>query len=83
MPNDEIFRRVETLMREFFDDYDGPVSRDTTARDVPGWDSLANVQLMVMMEQAFGFRFATEEITHLDRLGDLVDLIAARTGRAA
>jgi acyl carrier protein len=83
MRNDELFGQVEALMREFFDEYGGPISRDTTARDIPGWDSLANVQLMVLMEQTFGLRFATEEITRLERFGDLVDLIAARKDRAA
>jgi acyl carrier protein len=80
MPNDEVFGRVEALTRAFFDDYDGPISRETTAKDIPGWDSLANVQLMVLMEQSFGIRFATGEITRLDKLGDLVELISERKG---
>jgi acyl carrier protein len=67
--------RISELMRDLFDDYLGPITRDTTARDVPQWDSLAHVQLLVMIEQAFGVRFASNEIHGLKCLGDLIDAI--------
>ncbi len=67
--------RIAALMRDLFDEYDGPITRTTTARDVAQWDSLAHVQLLVMVEQAFRVRFASREIDGLKCLGDLVDAI--------
>ena len=67
--------RIASLMRDLFDDYDGPITRDTTARDIDQWDSLAHVQLLVMIEQAFHVRFASREIDGLKCLGDLVDAV--------
>ncbi len=67
--------RIVALMRDLFDDYDGPITRDTTARDIEQWDSLAHVQLLVMIEQGFGVRFASREIDGLKCIGDLVDTI--------
>lgn len=67
--------QIAAVMRDLFDEYDGPINRTTTARDIPQWDSLANVQLMVLIEQAAGVRFTTAEVQGLASLGDLIDLI--------
>ena len=49
------------------------VDRTTTAEDVPGWDSLMHVTIIVQVERAFKVRFASAEIGSL--LGDLAQLI--------
>lgn len=67
--------RLSALMRDLFDEYDGPITRETTARDIEQWDSLAHVQLLVMVEQAFAIRFASREIDGLKCIGDLVDTV--------
>jgi acyl carrier protein len=72
---DATLDRISGLMRDLFDDYTGPITRETTARDVSQWDSLAHVQLLVMIEQTFGVRFTSYEVHGLTRLGDLVDTI--------
>lgn len=78
MTPDQILTRVEPIMRDLFDEYDGPITPGLTARDVGQWDSLANVQLVVMVEKAFGVKFAIGEITRLKDLGALADLVANR-----
>jgi acyl carrier protein len=75
----EIVARFEPIIRDLFDEYDGPVKASLTAEDVEQWDSLANVQLIVMVEKAFGVKFATSEITSLKNLGALADLVAAKS----
>ena len=54
------------------------LTRSTTAADVPGWDSLAHVELMVAVERAFGVRLTTREVMGLREVGDLVDLLARK-----
>ena len=49
-------------MRELFDEYDGPITMATTARDIPQWDSLSHVRLIVFLEEELGVRFSTAEI---------------------
>lgn len=78
MPDDAIFATLTECLRALFDEYDGPVTRELNAAAVPQWDSLANVQLMVMVEQAFGVRFTSEEIASLPNLGRLADLVAKK-----
>ena len=48
----------------------------TTAAEVPGWDSLAHVDIIVATESAFGVRFTTREVMGLKKVGDLVALIS-------
>ena len=78
MTPDDILIHIEPIMRDLFDEYDGPVTPALTARDVGQWDSLANVQLVVMVEKAFGVKFAIGEITRLKDLGSLADLVAEK-----
>ncbi len=72
---DEDLQKAEELIRDLFDEYDGPVTRGLSARDVKQWDSLANVQFVVMLEQAFGIRFKSDEVGKFQSLGDLLDAI--------
>jgi acyl carrier protein len=74
----EILDRVQEVFGRFFDIPGLQVTPDTTAAVVPGWDSLANVELMVEVEQAFGIRFRTGEVASLKNVGELVALIARR-----
>jgi len=72
--------KVTELIRDLFYDYHGPVTRALTALEVPQWDSLGHVQLMVSVEQTFGVRFSTAEIRKFANLGDLIDAIDKKKG---
>jgi len=45
---------------------------------VPGWDSLAHINLIVAVEKAFRVSFTTKEVRGLANVGDLVQLVARR-----
>jgi len=80
MDEQTIYTRITPILRTLFDEYEGPVGPTLNAKQVAQWDSLANVQFMVLVEQEFGIRFRTEEITSLPTLGALVQLIAKKKG---
>lgn len=73
--------KMTAIIRDLFDEYEGPVTRDLSASDVAQWDSLANVQFVVLVEQAFGIRFHTREVGQFKNIGELLDMAA--TKRAA
>jgi len=75
MNEGDILAHLEDAVRTVFDEYDGPVTLQTRAADVKQWDSLSNVQFIVMVEQAVGVQFSTIEIAELNNLGDFVRLI--------
>ncbi len=67
------------LFREVFDRPDLALSRETTARDVPEWDSLMHIQIIVAAEKKFGVRFAPGEIENLKNVGEFLDLIVRKS----
>ncbi len=78
MTDDALWDTVVRVMRETFDDDALVVTRATTARDVAGWDSIANIEVLVALQTALGVKLRTGEIAGLKNVGELVDTLAAR-----
>ncbi|MDE0588562.1 acyl carrier protein [Halocynthiibacter sp. C4] len=74
-----ILDKVTEIIRDLFDEYDGPVTMTTTADDVPQWDSLSHVRLMIMIEMELGVQFSTSEMQGFQNLGDLVEAAAKQS----
>lgn len=62
--------RLAELFRVLFGD-DIAVTEATTAADIDGWDSVAHINLLFLVEQTFGIEFADDEFTTLVDVGDL------------
>lgn len=71
--------KLTEIFRDIFNNDDLEISRETTAADVSGWDSFNHINLIMMVETEFRIRLKTAEITHLKNVGELMDLIAAKT----
>jgi acyl carrier protein len=70
--------RLESVFRDLFDNPGLTLTRETTAADVEDWDSLNHVNLIVAIEKAFKIRFTTAEVSGLENVGELIDLIAKK-----
>lgn len=67
--------QLNDIFQDVFEDDELEVTRETTAHDVEGWDSLMHVTLIVNVEKVFGVKFASSEISSLKKVGDLEELI--------
>jgi len=72
------FDRTVEVIRATFKDPTVRVTPDTTADDVPGWDSLSHAVFLMNIERAFGIRFDPREVLELENVGALVELIGAK-----
>ena len=54
METNEIVSRLTPIFRDVFSDDDLVVSDGMTAADVPTWDSLSNINMIIAVEKAFG-----------------------------
>lgn len=77
----DIWTRLTALFQDVLDDPDLAITPVTTAKDVPGWDSLTHIQLLVAIEGEFNIRFNTAEVAALANVGEMVVLIAERTAQ--
>jgi acyl carrier protein len=78
MNTDAIWETLTQIFRDLFEDNELNVNPNTTAEDIDGWDSLTHIQLMVIVEQAFGTHFNTGEIANLANVGEMVELLVSR-----
>jgi acyl carrier protein len=78
--HDDLWRRLGRVLGQVFGDEveTQALNPETTAADIPGWDSVRHVELMVAVEAEFAIRFRTGEIANVPDLGSLVELIARR-----
>jgi acyl carrier protein len=76
--NTVLYGKMTEIFHDVFDDDDIVLSPQLTANDVDGWDSLKHVRLILSIEKGFGVKFAASEVGHLNNVGDLANLIAAK-----
>jgi acyl carrier protein len=75
------FEDLTALMARVFNIDEGtfPITRETTAERVPGWDSVLHVVLLLEIETEFGVSITPEEGAQLPNTGALYDLIVDRS----
>ena len=69
---------LEIIFRDVFDDEDIQINVDTTANDIDGWDSLAQIRLIIQIEKLFSLHFDASEIDKLENVGQMVELISQK-----
>ncbi len=75
MDNTEIVSRLTPIFRDVFNDNALIVTESLTAADVPAWDSLSNINMIVAVEKAFGVKFSIKDVRALKNVGELLQLI--------
>ena len=75
MDNREIVSRLTPIFRDVFNDNALVVTESLTAADVPTWDSLSNINMIVAVEKAFGVKFSIKDVRNLKNVGELLELI--------
>jgi acyl carrier protein len=81
MDQTSILQQLTAIFREVFDDPDLVLTQATTAADVPGWDSMNHITVVVATEQHFGIKFQTAEIERLQNVGEYTSVIAAKLAK--
>jgi acyl carrier protein len=76
-----LHKKLEEIFQSVFGRQDLAIKDEMTAGDVDGWDSLAQINLVVGAEAAFAIRFQTAEIKALKNVGQFKQLIAAKLGK--
>jgi acyl carrier protein len=78
--SDHIQEQLTEIFHDVFDDDGIVVTRDLTAKQVEGWDSLTHIRLLLTAERKFGVKISAVEAGKLKTVGDLIDLLRAKVG---
>jgi len=71
-------QKLQAIFREFFDDPTLVITPETSHATLPEWDSVAQVHLVLAVEEVFEMRFTTEEVAHIRSVADFLAALKAR-----
>ena len=74
MNQSEIMNKLQQVFDQVFAQT-VKISAETSAKDVPDWDSVAHISLVLSIEKAFSIRFRMGEIEKAKNIGELADII--------
>jgi acyl carrier protein len=75
MEKSEIVSKLTPIFRDVFGDDGLVVTDNMTAADVPAWDSLSNINMIIAVEKAFSTKFSIKDVRSLKNVGELTELI--------
>jgi acyl carrier protein len=77
MNQSEVIAKLQIVFDDIFLE---PVklTPELSAKQVPEWDSLLQISLVVAVEAAFGVRFRVGEVEGTNNVGEFADLISRR-----
>ncbi len=74
----DLHSQLEDVFRQVFDNDQLTLRDDMTALDIEGWDSVAHINLMFGIEQAFGVRFKGNELADMKSIGELKQFLSGK-----
>ncbi len=81
--DDDIITRLLPIFRDVLNDDTVVVTPESNAETIPGYDSLAHIDIISAIEQEFGVRFDFPELVRLRNVGDMIALVERKLAEAA
>lgn len=75
----EIYAVLSSIFHDVFEDDTIVVTPDLTAADVPEWDSLSHIRLILAVQKRFHITFSAAQTATLQNVGELVTMIEAKS----
>jgi len=76
MAEAEIYAALEPIFHDVFMRDDIKLAPAMTAKDIEGWDSFKQIEIILAIESQYHIKFNTRELDSLLSVGDLVRVIA-------
>lgn len=80
---DHVLPKVQEAFKTVFDIDPKLLTLETSAGDIPGWNSLGHLSLTTQLEQAFNIVFDVDELMEMENVREIVRIISAKlSGKA-
>lgn len=76
----QVYEGLKAIFSDVFMRDDIVLSPTLTAKDVEGWDSFKQIEIVMAAELQFGMKFTSTEVDNLRSLADLVAVVCKRAG---
>jgi acyl carrier protein len=80
---DLVLARIQEAFKAVFDIDPQLVSLQTSAGDIPGWNSLGHLSLTTHLEQTFGISFDVDELMEMESVGEIVRIVSVKLSKKA
>ncbi len=68
-------KRLEKVIRSVFPIDGDTIDENWTSDEIPEWDSVGHLDLMMEIEREFNVKVEIEEMFEVEKLGDLVTIL--------
>jgi len=76
-----VLEQLQPIFQEALNEPGLTVTPASNAMNTKNWDSLAHIDLIEMVESRFKIRFALAELQDMKDVGDLINLIVAKSDK--
>ena len=83
MEQDQILAKVQEAFKSAFDIDPSSVTMETTANDVPLWDSVGHLSLASSLEEAFGVTLDVDDLMEMESVREIVRVITPKVSGKA
>ena len=78
---DYILTKVRDAFKAAFDFDPQLVSMETSASDIPGWDSMGHLSLASNLELIFGISLDVDELMEMENVREIIRIIDAKLSK--
>jgi len=75
-----VLLQLTSVFQEVFDNAELTITPTTNSHDIADWDSVAQVKLVLAVEEVFAVRFTSDEISNIHSVGDFISAVARQKG---
>jgi acyl carrier protein len=78
MADAAIYTALDEIFRDVFLRDDLVLSPELSAKDVSGWNSLKQIEILIAVQEHFSIKFRAADLDNMNNVGDLMPMIAAK-----
>lgn len=79
MTRDEAFDQLRNIAADVLGIDAGRITAASSPENIDSWDSVQHLNLVLALEERFGFSFEPEEVEVMKDIGSIADLICRKT----
>jgi acyl carrier protein len=76
--SDYVLSKVREAFAASFEVDPQSISMETSASDIPGWDSVGHLSLASNLEQVFGISLDVDELIEMENVREIVRIVSAK-----